>query len=39
MISSIVAGYFLKFFMGFVPLDLKKHFSASYKTLLSGVSG
>jgi hypothetical protein len=33
MISSIAAGYFLKNFKGLVPLNLKKHFSASYKTL------
>jgi hypothetical protein len=33
MISSIVAGYFFKNFRGFVPLNLKKHFLASYKTL------
>jgi hypothetical protein len=33
MIFSTVARYFLKIYTGFVPLNLKKQFSASYKTL------
>jgi hypothetical protein len=33
MNSSIVAGYLKKKMLGFVPLNLKKQFSASYKIL------
>jgi hypothetical protein len=33
MISSIVAGYLKKKISGFFPLNLKEHFSASFKTL------
>jgi hypothetical protein len=32
MISSIVASFFFFLISGFVPLNLKKHFFASYKT-------